>query len=83
MNDDRLEPHILPRQRRALERVAGRLQEERPAPDPEFRDWLGDRVAEWDAGRATGGLAGWRLGAALYLGAAGLLLLVAAILAVS
>jgi hypothetical protein len=83
MTEDRLEPHILPRQRRALERVAGRLREERPAPDPEFRAWLDGRVSEWESARAGGGLAGWRLGAALYLGGAALLLLVAAVLAVS
>jgi hypothetical protein len=83
MTEDRLEPHILPRQRRALERIAGRLQDERPVPEEGFRDRLADRVAELDAARRTGVLAGWRRGAAVALGQGQVLLAVAAALAVS
>ena len=40
-----LDPNIMPRQMRALEEVATRLLDERPAPDPAFRAQLSGLAA--------------------------------------
>ena len=58
-----LEPHILPRQLQALERVAIRLASERPRPDPGFRAALDARVEELAGGdgHVSAGGAPWRL----------------------
>ena len=47
-----LEPHILPRQLRALERVAERLDAARPRPDVQFRADLQTQI-EGLAGRSA------------------------------
>jgi hypothetical protein len=79
LSDD-LEPNILPRQRRALERVAARLTAKRPAPSPGFRASLDGRVREL-VGHARGPTAsGWRLSTALLLGLGFASLVVVAIL---
>ncbi|MGH2950655.1 MAG: hypothetical protein ACRDKX_01250 [Solirubrobacterales bacterium] len=75
-----LEPNILPRQLRALERVAARLIDERPAPPPRFRDRLEGRVRELATQTHSPGPPTWRLGAAICLGSGFALLFVAAIL---
>jgi hypothetical protein len=80
----RLDPSILPRQLRALERVAERLSDQRPAPDQAFVARLEGRIAELP--RETdqpGGYArrsSWRLGTAVCLALGFSLLLVAALL---
>ncbi len=74
-----LEPDILPKQLRALARVAARLRDQRPAPTPELRfrleDAFGGRGSIPDDPQSPG----WRLRAALCL-ASGLSLLLAAAL---
>jgi hypothetical protein len=82
----RLEPRMLPRHRRALEGVAARLTDERPAPAPAFLARLEDRVgeldeADYDRPRASGPTH-WRLGTAVFV-ALGLALLVVAALMVA
>jgi hypothetical protein len=75
-----LEPNILPRQLRALDRVAARLIEERPVPADGFRDRLEGRVRELADQTHSPGSPTWRLGAAICLASGLALLLVAAIL---
>jgi hypothetical protein len=76
---DELEPEILPRQLRALEAVAGRLERERPVPDPAFVRRLSERLSELDPRAANGGAtAPVRALAAACVGSGSLLLLIAA-----
>ena len=85
---DELEPNILPGQLHALGRVAGRLEDERPVPAPEFRARLDDRIRALApralAPRASDTVsARWRLWAAAWLAAGlGLLVVVAIMVAV-
>lgn len=71
-----LEPNILPRQLRALEVVAARLERARPAPEPRFRAALGEELEALAAGsgRSRGRPARW-LAPALGAVALGVLLL--------
>ena len=78
---DELDPNIMPRQMRALEEVATRLLNERPAPDPAFRAQLDGRMRELGAGIRGGSPSYWRLGAAVCLLSGVALLVVAVILA--
>ena len=82
----RLEPHMLERQRRALERIAARLDAQRPGPPPEFVELIEGRIgeldlADYEAPRASGPTRWW-LGATAFL-ALGLGLLVVAALMVA
>jgi hypothetical protein len=79
---DELEADILPRQLRALERVAGRLRDERPTPAPAFRARLDNRIRGTAPGTDAPAPAPWRLWAALTL-TSGLVLLVAVALLVA
>lgn len=72
-----LEPDILPRQLRALERVAERLDDARPQPAPGFRAALDERI-EALANRDGGPIGTRWLVPALAAVAAGLLLLLIA-----
>jgi hypothetical protein len=72
-----LEPNILPRHMRALERVADRLETERPRPDPDFRAALAERFGALAASAGETSTAPWRAPAAAAV-ALGLVLLVAA-----
>jgi hypothetical protein len=74
-----LDPNIMPRHMRALEEVATRLLDERPAPDPAFRAQLDGRMRELGAGIRGGIPSYWRLGAAVCL-LLGLALLIAAVI---
>jgi hypothetical protein len=78
-----LEPNILPRQLRALERVAARLSDQRPAPSPDFRSRLDARVRELAKHARAPATTSWRLPGALLLGSGlGVLLLVAFLVAI-
>ena len=77
---DELEADILPRQLRALEQVAGRLQDERPRPAPAFLARLDDRIRGTAPGTDTPLPAQWRLWAALTLTSGLVLLVVVALL---
>jgi hypothetical protein len=75
-----LEPNILPRQLRALQGVASRLSDGRPAPTPEYRARLDGRMRELaDQARVTAP-SNWRLPGALLFGSGLALLLLVAIL---
>ena len=80
----RLDPNILPAQLRALELVAARLSDQRPAPDQAFVARLEDRIAELprdaDQPRGYARRSSWRLGTAVCLALGFGLLLVAALL---
>lgn len=71
-----LEPNILPRQRRELERLGASLEAERPAPPPALRARLAPLLDELRSGSGIARLPAWALVAA---GLA--VLLVAAVLA--
>ena len=75
-----LEADILPRQLRALERVAERLEEARPTPEPDFRARLGEEIGDLSGtsvGIERGPVTSWVL-PALGAVALGLALLAAA-----
>jgi hypothetical protein len=78
---DELDPNIMPRQMRALEEVATRLLNERPAPHPAFRAQLDGRMRELGAGIRGGMPSYWRLGAIVCLLSGLALIVVAVILA--
>jgi len=78
---DELEPNVLPRQLRALERVAARLVADRPPPTEAFRAQLDARIGEMGVRTRGGAPWRWRLGAAICLMLGLALLAVAAILA--
>ena len=78
---DALGPGILPRQLRILERLAVRLDAERPEPSSGFRADLAASIGRLDDGADSGVLSGWRLRAWACLGSGVGLLLLAAILA--
>ncbi|MCD6016177.1 MAG: hypothetical protein K0R88_2261 [Solirubrobacterales bacterium] len=79
-----LEPQILPRQLRALELIAARLSDQRPAPDQAFVARLEDRIAglprDTDQPRDYAPRSSWLLGTAVCLAIGFGLLLVAALL---
>ena len=79
-----LEPHILPRQLRALERTAARLDDARPTPDPVFLARLEAGIAELPSEAArprdVSVPSSWRLGSAACVLLGFGLLLVAALL---
>ena len=77
---DELGPGVLPRQLRVLERLAARLNDERPAPSPGFRAGLEESIGRLDDAR-DGALPDRRLRAWIYLGSGIVLLLLAALLA--
>ena len=76
-----LEPNILPRHMRALERVADRLDSERPRPDPEFRAALAERFGALAASADGPSPAPWRAPAIVAVALGLVLLTVAAGLA--
>jgi hypothetical protein len=75
---DELGPGILPRQLRVLERLAARLDDERPAPSPAFLAHLGESIDRLDEGSGVGSLPRRQLRAWICLGSGvGVLLLTA------
>jgi hypothetical protein len=76
-----LEPNILPRHMRALERLADRLDSERPRPDPKFRAALAERFGALAATAGGPSPSPWRAPAAAAVALGLLLLTVAAALA--
>jgi hypothetical protein len=82
-----LEPRILARQLRALERVAARLDDRRPVPEEAFVAELEDRIGRLEDGEERANGAGssawrWRLGSVAFL-VLGLALLGVALLMVA
>ena len=58
---DELEPDILPRQRRELERLGASLEAERPAAPPALRERLAPLLDELGRGSGAARLPAWAL----------------------